>query len=116
MHYKRTALFVIGILFLILVHTDAAAQQNGKVVIAYYSGDAAGLDSFNAKNMTHLIYCFGHLNGNRFHLSSANDTALIKKMVAKKKENPKLKVLLSLGGWGGCQTCSDVFSTAQGRS
>jgi chitinase len=26
-----------------------------------------------------------------------------------------LKVILSLGGWGGCKTCSEVFSTAQGR-
>src|SRR6476620_12225581 len=113
MHYKRTALFVIGILFLILVHADAAAQQNRKVGIAYYSGDAAGFDSFNAKNMTHLIYCFGHLNGNRFHLSSANDTALIKKMVAKKKENPKLKVLLSLGGRRVIKKRTDVLITAQ---
>lgn len=26
-----------------------------------------------------------------------------------------MKVLLSLGGWGGCAPCSDVFSTKEGR-
>lgn len=26
-----------------------------------------------------------------------------------------MKVMLSLGGWGGCMTCSDVFSTIAGR-
>jgi chitinase len=36
-------------------------------------------------------------------------------MVSFKKRNPGLKVILSLGGWGGCETCSDVFSNKQGR-
>ena len=36
-------------------------------------------------------------------------------MVLKKSLNPELKVMLSLGGWGGCATCSDVFSTSTGR-
>ncbi|MEP7253349.1 MAG: glycoside hydrolase family 18 protein, partial [Ginsengibacter sp.] len=31
------------------------------------------------------------------------------------KQYPNLKVMLSLGGWGGCETCSDVFSTKKGR-
>jgi chitinase len=37
-------------------------------------------------------------------------------MVALKARNPKLKVMLSLGGWGGCEHCSEVFSTEKGRS
>jgi chitinase len=36
-------------------------------------------------------------------------------MVSMKSKNPELKVLLSLGGWGGCKTCSDVFASKQGR-
>jgi len=35
--------------------------------------------------------------------------------VALKTKNPDLKVILSLGGWGGCKTCPDVFSTDSGR-
>jgi chitinase len=65
--------------------------------------------------MTHIIYCFGHLDGNRLKIGSARDTLVIKRMVAMKGKNPALKVLLSLGGWGGCAPCSDVFATQQGR-
>jgi chitinase len=36
-------------------------------------------------------------------------------MVKLKKTYPGLKVMLSLGGWGGCETCSDVFNTEKGR-
>jgi chitinase len=93
----------------------ALAQQNKKAVLSYYSGSPERLDSFDANQMTHIIYCFGHLDGNKLKIATARDTQTIRKMVAMKKKNPELKVLLSLGGWGGCATCSDVFSTAKGR-
>ena len=35
-------------------------------------------------------------------------------MVALKKKYPSLKILVSLGGWGGCETCSDVFNSPEG--
>ena len=96
--------------------TTAQAQKKEKAVLAYYSGSPERLDSFDATQMTHIIYCFGHLNGNRLKIRSAKDTLTIRKMVAMKEKNPALKVLLSLGGWGGCAPCSDVFSTAEGRN
>ena len=95
--------------------TGAFAQKNNKAVLAYFSGSPERLDSFDARQMTHLVYCFGHLDGNRLKIGSARDTLLIQKMVALKKINPQLKVLLSLGGWGGCALCSDVFGTESGR-
>ena len=36
-------------------------------------------------------------------------------IVNQKKNYPKLKVLVSLGGWGGCETCSDIFSSEKAR-
>jgi chitinase len=35
-------------------------------------------------------------------------------MISLKSRNPALKVLISLGGWGGCKTCSDIFATKNG--
>ena len=64
-----------------------------KAVIAYYSGNIQKLDSFDARNFTHIIYCFGHLEGDQLKLRGAKDTALIQKMVAMKSQNKKLKVL-----------------------
>lgn len=92
------------------------AQPAGKKVIAYYSGALEDIDHFDATKLTHIIYCFGHLKGNNIHLGSKNDTLMVQKMVGLKAGNPQLKVLVSLGGWGGCAACSDVFSSAQGRS
>jgi chitinase len=103
------------LVFSLLLTTGVYAQKDKKAVIAYYSGGPERLDSFNARQMTHIIYCFGHLDGNRLKIKSARDTAVIQKMVAMKKVNPELKVLLSLGGWGGCEPCSDVFATEKGR-
>lgn len=102
----------ILLIFLISCHS---IQAQKKAILAYYAGPIELLDSFNTKQFTHVIYCFGHLQDNRLHLGKARDTAMVQKMVALKKRNPQLKVLLSLGGWGGCKTCSDVFNTDKGR-
>lgn len=108
---KKWPLFV-----LLLLAQKAFAQVNSNMCItAYYAGPAQRLDSFPTEKLTHLIFSFGHLNGNRLHIGNAADTACIQKMVALKQKNPALKVILSLGGWGGCYTCSPVFATKQAR-
>ena len=112
-------LYLKCVLFLLLFGFTSSAlfsqSQNRIRVLSYYAGSAEALDNYDASQMTHIIFCFGRLNGNRFSIRSARDTAVIQKMVALKSKNPDLKVLLSLGGWGGCKTCSDVFATKQGR-
>ncbi len=110
---KLSAIFTLAF-FLFASHL-LFAQEKQKAVLSYYSGSPERLDSFDAKQMTHIVYCFGHLDGSRLKIHSAKDTLTIKKMVAMKARNPELKVLLSLGGWGGCAPCSDVFATAKGR-
>jgi chitinase len=85
-------------------------------VIAYYSGNSKAINNFDVKKLTHIIFSFCHLKGNRLNVDNAEDSATIKKLVSLKKDHPKLKVLLSLGGWGGCEFCSPVFSTEKGRT
>ena len=103
-------------IFTLFMSTNCVAQKNRSLkVIAYYSGPIAELDSIDVNKITHLIFCFGHLKGHRYKVDNAADTAIIKKMVSLKAKNPDLKVLLSLGGWGGCETCSDAFFTSEGR-
>lgn len=84
-------------------------------VIAYYSGNATLIDSFPVEKLTHIIFSFCHLKGNRLSVDNGSDTAAIEKLVSLKSRNPQLKVLLSLGGWGGCEFCSPVFATNSGR-
>ncbi|HMU46446.1 MAG TPA: glycoside hydrolase family 18 protein [Chitinophagaceae bacterium] len=102
---------------LLLITGVIQAQQNNSICITgYYAGNAERLDSFPVEKLTHLIFSFGHLKGNKLHISNAGDTACIKKMVSLKAKNPHLKIILSLGGWGGCASCSEVFSTESGRN
>lgn len=89
--------------------------NNKLTVIAYYSGDASRLAQYPVEKLTHIIFSFCHLKGNRLQVDNAQDTATIRQLVAAKKRNAALKVMLSLGGWGGCETCSAIFSTDQNR-
>src|SRR3569832_1170670 len=107
---------LVAILFLLLsFFSEGIAQSSsGFRVVGYYCGTTIPVDSFEIEKLTHIIFCFGHLEGNRFSIHSAVDSAPIQRMVELKRRNPKMKVMLSLGGWGGCKTCSDVFGTEQG--
>jgi len=110
------------LLFLLPAFTSLAQKstrnlsKDGPAVIGYYAGKNALLDSFHTEKLTHIIYSFCHLNGNLLYVNNAGDSATIRHMVALKEKNPGLKVILSMGGWGGCRTCPDVFATDQGRS
>src|SRR5436190_16698281 len=102
--------------FLLIAQTHASAQAKKNFnVLAYYAAGPEMVDSLPAKKLTHIIFSFCHLTGNQLTVRNARDTSTIKNLVALKKKNPSLKILLSLGGWGGCKSCSDVFSSAPGR-
>ncbi len=83
-------------------------------VIAYYAGDGQDLERYRWEQLTHVIFSFCHLSGNELAVDSARDSVAIRNLVGLKRQHPRLKVLLSLGGWGGCETCSPVFSSASG--
>jgi len=84
-------------------------------VIAYYHGRGGALEGAPVEKLTHIIYCFLHLRGNALTVDGPRDSAAMASLVSLKKRNPGLRVMLSLGGWGGCATCSEVFGTSRGR-
>lgn len=106
------------VFLLLLLASIADAQTLPKqrtAVIGYYAGDAASVSAFPIEKLTHIIFSFCHLKGNELSVDNQKDTLTIRKLVSLKQRNPALKVILSLGGWGGCEQCSDVFSTDEGR-
>jgi chitinase len=113
---KKVLIFCIG-LFQLCSILPVYSQTNDRfAVIAYYSGKRPSqVDSFDVGKLTHIIFSFCHLKGARLNVDRAVDTLMIQKLVAQKKRNPGLKVMLSLGGWGGCAACSHVFSSKQNR-
>lgn len=82
--------------------------------IAYYSGNATDIDRYNVRSLTHIIYSFALLKNNQLHVSPAAGS-ILKKLVSLKKKNPRLKVALAFGGYGGCRTCSNIFAVAANR-
>jgi chitinase len=91
------------------------AQQKEFAIIAYYAGNDKAIDGYPVEKLTHIIYSFCHLKGNQLAVDNPADSLTIRRLVSLKAQNPKLKVYLSLGGWGGCKSCSEVFSTKKGR-
>lgn len=112
MYRKLLIAFVSLFLF-----TNLSAQvDNDFSVIAYYTGNDKQIDQFEVTKLSHIIFSFCHLEDGELHVDNAKDSTTIKYLVSLKKRHPKLKIMLSLGGWGGCAPCSEAFSTAAGRT
>jgi len=111
-NYLRNTL--ITMFFFTVTASGFSQSTNNIRILAYYLGNSSELDHYDVNQMTHIIFCFGQLDGNRLTLKK-EDTVIIQKMVSLKKKNPQLKVILSLGGGRGCKTCSEAFATDEGR-
>jgi chitinase len=75
------------LLLALFMFTKNAYSQSGKfAVIAYYSGGPEQIDSFAIEKLTHVIFSFSHLKGNKLHINNGRDSATIKKLVALRAE------------------------------
>jgi chitinase len=92
-----------------------ARDPDRLVVIAYFGGRGRNVETAPVEKLTHIIFSFLHLKGNSLSIDTPRDSASIASLVLMKNRNPRLKVILSLGGWGGCAPCSEAFSSAGGR-
>lgn len=110
---KNSFLSLLVILF--TISSSVAQSKNDISVLGYFAGRTTALDSFPVGKLTHLIYSFCHLKENRLSVDNAYDSAQVQKMVSLKEKYPGLKIILSLGGWGGCKDCSPVFASREGR-
>jgi chitinase len=115
MRRRSLVLLLVLALFGPAAHAQSAANARKLAVIGYYAGRNTAIDSFDMGKLTHVMFSFCHLRGSRLSVNNANDSAIIHHLVALKEKAPRLRVILSMGGWGGCKTCSDVFATDSGR-
>lgn len=116
---KQKILIAIALLIVVTCHisnvrAQTSSPDNSFAVIAYCHGAPDDIDAYPVEKLTHIIYSFLHLEGNSL-TAGVHDSIAITKLTGLKKKNPNLKIILSLGGWGGCPTCSDVFANEKGR-
>jgi chitinase len=109
--YIRLILFFLITSCIQMTH----AQKKSFAVFGYYAGRASMVDSFAVEKLTHLSFSFTHLKGSTNALSNAKDSAALRSCVSLKKRNPDLKVIVSMGGWTGCYSCSVVFASDSSR-
>jgi chitinase len=84
-------------------------------VVAYFHGNSAEIETYRIDRLTHINYSFLRMNGNKLVVRGVRDSMNITRLVSVKKKNPNVKVGISFAGWGGCETCSDVFAVKEGR-
>jgi chitinase len=88
-----------------------------RVIIGYVPGYNGELTStIDARKLTHINYAFVNVKDSVALLSNlATDTINFRKLNALKKENPDLKILISLGGWSWSENFSDAVLTPSSR-
>lgn len=92
---RLTKILVAAVMALL---SAAAAQAKGeKVVVAYVTSWSDVVP--NPETVTHLNYAFGHVN-KTFNGVRIDNEQRLRDIVALKKHDPELKVMLSIGGWG----------------
>lgn len=89
-----------AILTLALLLCLIQAQAAERVVVAYVTSWTQTIPDPTV--MTHINYAFGHVNDS-FDGVRIDNPDRLRMIVDLKKQNPKLRVLLSVGGWGSGQ-------------
>ena len=75
----------------------AFAKKAEPVVVAYVTSWTRVMPDPTV--MTHINYAFGHVN-EQFNGVRIDNEQRLRDIVALKKQQPKLRVMLSIGGWG----------------
>lgn len=95
----------------------APADHTAPVVMGYVFPQNGDLQpgQIDPYAMTRINYAFALLRDGKMTLDAPGDAANLARLTALRKENPSLKVLISVGGWLGSGGFSDMALTAGRR-
>lgn len=126
---KVLAIFCrIGVawMFTALLANPVRATEIDARVIGYYASWTANAprsflpEQVQAKLLTHINFAFAKITDGRVSIDESDrknsDADLLRRLVLLKQQNPRLQILLSVGGWTGSVGFSEAASTQDGRS
>jgi len=94
-------------------------EQTKRVIVGYVPGFRGELDekTIDAKKLTHINYAFVDVKDSMAWLTNLEtDTINFRKLNFLKKDNPELKILISIGGWAWSENFSDAVLTENSRA
>lgn len=104
------------LLFFLCYTVSATAQQKQPYkLIAYATGKADNIKQYPINKLTHIIYSFLKLQNDTLTFRNEEQKNSLQQLVALKQTYPQLKIMVSIGGWGGCGPCSQLFASATQR-
>ena len=106
----------MALAILLLMQLTAYSRPHPYKLIAYYTGDAEKIKQYPLQKLTHLIYSFLRLQNDTLTFRNDQQRNTVMQIVALKKQFPHLKIMISIGGWGGCATCSALFASEEQRN
>ncbi|XP_012872936.1 PREDICTED: chitotriosidase-1 [Dipodomys ordii] len=108
-----------GVMALLLIRWGSASK-----LVCYFTNWSQyrqGAAQFLPKDVvpdlcTHIIYAFASIQDHQLTFVEHNDQFLYQELNSLKKTNPRLKTLLSVGGWTfGTQKFTDMVATVESR-
>lgn len=93
-------------------------NHNNKVIIGYVPGFRGLIDetTIDAGKLTHINYAFVNVKDSLAWLTNLEtDTVNFRRLNLLKKDNPDLKILISIGGWSWSENFSDAVLTSSSR-
>jgi chitinase len=106
-------IFFVFFLFHFLL--GSAQKKEPYKIIAYATGKAETIKQYPITKLSHIIYSFLKIQNDTLTFHNDDQRKNLEELVALKKEHPKLKIMVSIGGWGGCAPCSDLFASEEHR-
>ncbi len=93
-----------------------SARQPRPVIIGYVTDKGWTQDQIEAGKLTHINYAFAVPDATgKLAPLTARDSINLARLTALRSVNKALKVLISIGGWGGCKYFSDAALTDASR-
>ncbi len=111
---------ILAFLLFIFITSCKKENSNASIEEPRIVGYVAGYEDFDvskvdATKLTHLNYAFANIVDGKPKFMNDYDSVKLSQLVALKVNNPELKILYSIGGWGWSTYFSDVAVSTESR-